>query len=1608
MVHFGTSNPSGLRGKESLAADLGPGVWHFSETQLSAVSLPSSARALKALTRTQRRDVRILAGAPAPLRSGSSWAGAWSGVLTLSDYACRPLQLQWMHEAYHTGRVQVLHHHVHGAPVLTANVYGFPQGNTFANPRARTEQLLETLTHELVLGRKGIRIISGDFNHWHGDLEQVNIWKLQGWVEAQDLAQALWQQVPQPTCKHATHRDFVFLSPEAAALCKSVEVREVFAEHSTIIAGLRLNMVASPQSWPLPAEIPWQHVDIPSWQASCVTVPIDESCPTRWLKDFALGFERSLNGFLTTVPGGHLPHRCHGRAQRLSPDSPPQVAPPKTARPGEEASHHDLLSLEVKRWYQQLRRLQSLDHAMKAGNQSPSAIEHRGGLWHSILSAKGFRPDFASWWLNRPVHLVGAPTAFPLHLPTASTCHLLFLDFRDNYRKFEAWHINQRKAILAEQYAHQRNLIFQDLRDPAPEQVDSLELRRSYGILAVDESTGRVHLDATIEDRGCSFWQLDGCAVQVADVSGDVCRLVDCPNVPTDAELEQHTMLSSARHVQQEFERLWASYWSRHDSLSDADWSPIVAFAQAFLPSAKLELAPLTLPEWRRAIKRFKPRAARGPDGLAKLDLQHMSDAHAAQLVSFLNGIETGDHSWPAQWLVGLVCCLKKPGGRQDAQGFRPICLLSCVYRAWSGLRARQILRWLTNHAPPEALGFMPRKEASQFWWLLAAQIETACQSDEPLLGFSTDIVKAFNVLPRQPVFAIAAHLGVTSRVLQPWQAFLDGLERRFLIRQSVGSSLMATCGFPEGCALSTVSMSLFCLCFHKYVETFSTGVSPHSYVDNLSCLGSSVGKLSAGVNLARAFLDMWRLEADPAKTYVWALNPSHRASLASLGLQVLQHARELGGTLSFGRSLRNNALVQRCKDLTPLFQRLRRSPCSLRVKLAALPSKFWRKALHGISGCPLGDGHLATLRAQTTKALQCHPAGTSSMLRLSLSDPVDADPGYFQLWSTLSDLRRIASKEPQVLPMWAGFMLGFSGTVYQGPFSKLLQVLSQIGWRIDSPPFVTDAEGVRHNLLEMPQALLRRKSEQAWLNYVAAQHRHRRTMHDLNGIDRSLVFADTANLSPLDTARLYAIRCGAFLFGACHARYDCSQDGLCQRCRVPDTHKHRVCECPLFEAARAPHQSVCNRWDQLPTCLSHHLLPPANPHLAAFHACLLALPDQSGSFASLARSDETQHLFCDGACNLATLPDLALAAWGAVNSTTGDIVACGPVPGLAQTAPRAELWGAIACLRWGLRVGCSLMVWTDSFWVGVGIRAAIEGHFQLPHDNSDLWTLLVDLVACYQPGQLGAQHVPSHLEPSTATSPFEDWAIHWNSRVDRLAGTANLNRPAELHDARSRALDWHNTMLTDMRALRSIYFDIAEVTLRRTGTESADEDPPEQLMALPVPEDGIEYDLEEDLPVAWSVIAPAACPDMPQRFVLSVCEILFTHGGQPRNWHKISWIELVFLLHLTGAVQFPVRSLTSDAWLPAHEVPLGAPALTVAVQIGLVRRLVQRVLKAFQLDTLLFDDASVLELGICFRMGGACLPVNGLLLQRARLQVSQFCSGRKVCTVGDLARTLH
>ncbi|CAE7778643.1 unnamed protein product [Symbiodinium sp. CCMP2592] len=268
----------------------------------------------------------------------------------------------------------------------------------------------------------------------------------------------------------------------------------------------------------------------------------------------------------------------------------------------------------------------------------------------------------------------------------------------------------------------------------------------------------------------------------------------------------------------------------------------------------------------------------------------------------------------------------------------------------------------------------------------------------------------------------------------------------------------------------------------------------------------------------------------------------------------------------------------------------------------------------------------------------------------------------------------------------------------------------------------------------------------------------------------------------------------------------------------------HGISICPLSEAQ--VHSLRCSAVKALRVCpagcsallrLSIHSDLEADPSFYQLWVVVRDLcPDLSGNFASTATGPGIQHLFTDGSCIYPDLPELALASWGTVNASSGQLIGSGPVPGLAQTIPRAEMWAAICSLKWGLFCLVSVIIWSDSAYVVRGIRAILANAFVLPRENSDLWALIFDLTAQYDPGTLQAQHVPSHIDVQACDSPLDEWLAFWNDKADRLGAHANGNRGLKLAGARQAAVSFYFEQTAILEALFLVYSRIADSTSAR------------------------------------------------------------------------------------------------------------------------------------------------------------------------------------------------
>ena len=299
---------------------------------------------------------------------------------------------------------------------------------------------------------------------------------------------------------------------------------------------------------------------------------------------------------------------------------------------------------------------------------------------------------------------------------------------------------------------------------------------------------------------------------------------------------------------------------------------------------------------------------------------------------------------------------------------------------------------------------------------------------------------------------------------------------------------------------MSCVAMALCNVVYHQYMQIYSK-VTAISFVDNIEALGKGCLDLDEGIIAMQQWAQMFQLELDEQKSYIWANSASLRADCAKLGWSTKTHAKDLGAPMTYGSKHSISEQLDRIKALKPLWLLLRRLGVPFWAKQRLLAQAMWPRAFYGSAICCMSWEHIRHLRTEAMRALKFRRGGANPGIRLGLLCPVSTDPGYYQFWHTLSTFQRIAKKQTGFVQLWRSFMANYSGRSSYGPFGKLLEVCGQVGWSVIVPNLM-DHDGYQFNLLDIDSKVLEKLAIDAWRQSVAHSFSTRKDVHELEGID--------------------------------------------------------------------------------------------------------------------------------------------------------------------------------------------------------------------------------------------------------------------------------------------------------------------------------------------------------------------------------------------------------------------------------------------------------------------------------------------------------------------------
>ena len=317
----------------------------------------------------------------------------------------------------------------------------------------------------------------------------------------------------------------------------------------------------------------------------------------------------------------------------------------------------------------------------------------------------------------------------------------------------------------------------------------------------------------------------------LADVDGTFAHL-DRPVVcKHDLELvvTQPRLEASHQGMQKLVCDTWNCFWQAPDHVDET----AAEFIRNLGDCPSCSFQDFELGKWRRCAKGVKLKSARGSCGFSMKDLQTMPDHLVERLFELYRAIENG-MQWPEKLTLARVAMLAKPGeDNHGALSVRPITIVSVLYRMWSRYRSLQVIQHLGASVPAQIGGIATRLSADCLTANVSDLLEEAHQSGNHCVGLVLDLRKCFNLIPRSALAMLMEKLHLPSQYITAHQSMLRGLRRLVEIAGQVGDEQSSTCGVPEGCAFSVISMVTMTILAAEVMGCRQAGINVVMFADN-------------------------------------------------------------------------------------------------------------------------------------------------------------------------------------------------------------------------------------------------------------------------------------------------------------------------------------------------------------------------------------------------------------------------------------------------------------------------------------------------------------------------------------------------------------------------------------------------------------------------------------------------------------------------------------------------------------------------------------------------------------------------------------------------------
>lgn len=220
------------------------------------------------------------------------------------------------------------------------------------------------------------------------------------------------------------------------------------------------------------------------------------------------------------------------------------------------------------------------------------------------------------------------------------------------------------------------------------------------------------------------------------------------------------------------------------------------------IPEVLLDPVPKILPsEVEKAIKSQKMDKSPGPDKITNELLKGTLKEITPILTNIFNNILTNNRI-PEQWAKSYIILIHKKGDKQDIENYRPISLMSNIYKVFAKIILDRMSPMLDEQQPVEQAGFRKGFSTIDHIHTLKQVLEKYNEYNKPVYVAFIDYAKAFDSLNHKYIWDTLEQQGIPPTYISILKTIYSNSQARIQL-ETLGSKFCIKRGVRQGDPLS-------------------------------------------------------------------------------------------------------------------------------------------------------------------------------------------------------------------------------------------------------------------------------------------------------------------------------------------------------------------------------------------------------------------------------------------------------------------------------------------------------------------------------------------------------------------------------------------------------------------------------------------------------------------------------------------------------------------------------------------------------------------------------------------------------------------------------------